>query len=50
MTAAVQNLREAQRNLQTAATDKGGHRLKALQLVNQAIAEVEAGIRYANTH
>ena len=50
MTAAIQNLREAQQNLQAASHDKGGHRTRALELVRQAIAEVEAGIQYDNTH
>jgi hypothetical protein len=50
MTAAIQHLREAQQNLSSASHDKGGHRLKALEYVNRAIAEVEAGIRYDNRH
>jgi hypothetical protein len=50
MTAAIQNLREAQMNLEKASQDKGGHRQRALQLIRQATAEVEAGIQYANTH
>ena len=50
MTAALQNLREAQRNLQLASRDKGGHRANAVNLVNRAIAEIEAGIQYDNRH
>ncbi len=50
MTAAIQNLREAQMNLEKASQNKGGHRERALQLIQQAIAEVEEGVRYANTH
>jgi hypothetical protein len=50
MTAALQNLREAQRNLESASRDKGGHRLKALEHIQQAVAEVEAGIQYDNAH
>jgi hypothetical protein len=50
MTAAIQNLREAQRNLESATPNKGGHRAAAIQLINQAIGEVEAGIQYDNTH
>ena len=50
MTAAIQSLREAQRSLEQASRNKGGHRERALELVNQAIAEVEAGIQYDNTH
>jgi hypothetical protein len=50
MTAAIQHLREAQKNLEVASHDKGGHRANALQHINQAMAEVEAGIQYDNTH
>lgn len=50
MEAAMQNLREAQRNLETANTDKGGHRERALEYINRAIAETQAGIQYANQH
>src|SRR6185369_12899618 len=44
MEAAMQNLREAQRNLQNAAQDKGGHRETALNYINRAIAETQAGM------
>jgi hypothetical protein len=50
MTAAIQNLREAERNLEAASRDKGGHRVKALDYVRKAISEVEAGIQYDRTH
>jgi uncharacterized membrane protein YqiK len=50
MNAAIQQLREAQQSLQAATADKGGHRVNALQLIDQAIAEVQAGIQYDNTH
>jgi hypothetical protein len=50
MTAAIQNLREAQRNLQLASHDKGGHRENAIRMIDQAIGEVEMGIQYDNTH
>ena len=50
MRAALQNLREAQRHLNAGSHDKGGHRVKALELANQAISEVEQGIRYDNRH
>jgi hypothetical protein len=50
MTTAIQRLREAQQNLEAASRDKGGHRAKAIQYIKQAIAEVEAGIQYDNTH
>ena len=50
MTEAIRNLREALRNLEAASHDKGGHRTRAVELTNQAIVEVEAGIQYDNTH
>jgi hypothetical protein len=50
MTAAIQHLREAQRNLQLATHDKGGHRENAIRLIDQALGEVEAGIQYDNRH
>ncbi len=50
MTAAIQHLREAERSLQLASHDKGGHRENAIRLIDQAIGEVEAGIQYDNTH
>ena len=37
MTAALQHLREAQRNLQLATHDKGGHRENAIRLIDQAL-------------
>jgi hypothetical protein len=36
--------------LEAAADDKGGHKIKAVQLIEQAIEEVKAGIEFANTH
>jgi hypothetical protein len=33
-----------------ATGDKGGHRVRAIQLVNQAEAEVQRGIQWDNTH
>jgi hypothetical protein len=48
MEAAIQNLQAAAQNLQSASSDKGGHRMRALQLVQQAIQETQAGIDYAN--
>lgn len=50
MEAAMQNLRQAQQNLQNAASDKGGHRQRALEYINRAIAETQAGMDYANQH
>jgi hypothetical protein len=50
MAAALQHLLEAQQSLQAASADKGGHRVNAIQLIDQAMAEVQAGIQYDNTH
>ena len=33
-----------------ATGDKGGHRVRAIQLINQAEAEVRRGIEWDNTH
>ena len=50
MQAALQHLREAAEELQKADRDKGGHRVQALNLTQQAITHVQAGIQYDNTH
>jgi hypothetical protein len=44
MRSALQALRNAQGQLSIATHNKSGHRENALNLVNQAITEVEAGI------
>ncbi|HET6234496.1 MAG TPA: hypothetical protein VFE41_05935 [Acetobacteraceae bacterium] len=41
---ALHALQNAQAQLQEAATDKAGHRVNALRLINEAIGEVQAGI------
>jgi hypothetical protein len=48
MQAARRNLMEARENLQRASADKGGHRVRAMRLIEQALAEVDAGIRFDN--
>jgi hypothetical protein len=50
MQAALQHLRAAAEELQKADRDKGGHRVQALNLTQQAITHVQAGIQYDNTH
>jgi hypothetical protein len=50
MEAAMQHLRAAQDSLQDASSDKGGHRARALELIQQAIQETQEGIEYANNH
>jgi len=49
MEAALASLQSAHASLQRASADKGGHRLRAMNFVNSAIAEVRAGIAYDNT-
>lgn len=44
MNAALEHLRVARHELDIATPDKGGHREKAIKLVNEAIVETEAGI------
>ena len=46
MESARANLQKARAQLQVAAQNKGGHRAKALGLVNQAITAVNRGIQY----
>jgi hypothetical protein len=44
MNNALHALQNAQAQLQEASADKAGHRVNALNLVGQAISEVNAGI------
>ena len=48
MRAALNSLQTAKNQLQAATADKGGHRAKAIDLVNAAIAEVNRGIAFDN--
>jgi hypothetical protein len=50
MEAARTDLQRARAELQLATRDKAGHRGKAVNLVSQAISEVNAGIQYARRH
>jgi hypothetical protein len=43
---ALQSLRNARAELYHATPNKGGHRERAISLVDQAIGETEAGIAY----
>jgi len=43
---ALHALERAKEDLEHAAHDFGGHRAKALELTNQAIQEVKAGLAY----
>jgi hypothetical protein len=44
---ALDHLMAAKAELQSARTDKGGHRVRAIELVDEAAAEVQRGIDYA---
>jgi len=44
---ALSQLQAAKASLQAAATDKAGHRVKAIGLIDQAIVEVQLGINAA---
>ena len=46
MRAALASLRTAKDQLQKATHDKGGHRLRAIGLIDKAIMEVERGIAF----
>ncbi|NLS07073.1 hypothetical protein HGP14_27625 [Rhizobium sp. P32RR-XVIII] len=48
MQSALNSLVSAKSSLQKGATNKGGHRLNAISLVDQAIVEVQAGMAVAN--
>lgn len=50
MQSALSNLKAARRNLDKASDDKGGHRQRAIALVNDAIDQVEKGIPFDRRH
>ena len=50
MHAALEHLRQARTSLDKATPDKGGHREAAIKLVNDAIAQVEAGMAFDRRH
>jgi hypothetical protein len=50
MQTALDELQAARSELEAASSDKGGHRVAAISLVDQAIDQVREGIRYANVH
>jgi hypothetical protein len=52
MESARTNLQKARASLQAATANKGGHRAKAITLVNSAIGEINRGIKFArqNNH
>ena len=48
MKKALDELESAKDALKKATPDKGGHRVAAIKLINDAIAEVNAGIKWDN--
>lgn len=50
MNSALRQLRSAKASLNKATPDKGGHRNRAVELVDQAIDQVERGIAYDRRH
>ena len=50
MVDALQALQHARGMLGSASSDKGGHRVRAMTAIDQAISETNAGIQYSNTH
>lgn len=48
MKAALESLQKAKEQLEKASSDKGGHRLKAIGLVKDAIEETKKGIAFDN--
>jgi len=50
MAQARETLVNALETLRRATSDKGGHRVKAMKLIEGAIAEVDAGMRYDDLH
>jgi hypothetical protein len=50
MQAALESLRDARSQLEQASHDKGGHRARAIDLINRAIDEVREGMRYDHRH
>jgi hypothetical protein len=50
MEATVALLQSARSELTAATPNKGGHRERALALIDQAIDQVHEGIRFAATH
>jgi hypothetical protein len=49
MYSALDHLQQARADLVKATANKGGHRAKAIELVDRAIDEVKLGIRFANS-
>lgn len=48
MEAALNQLKAAKQSLEKATDDKGGHRAKAMKLINEAMEQVQKGIDFDN--
>jgi len=48
MRAALDELNKARKNLENGTSDKGGHRAKAMDLIDRALVQVNLGIDAAN--
>ena len=50
MERALASLYQALGELRQATANKGGHRAKAMDLIEQAIAQTQAGVEFADEH
>lgn len=50
MQSALDHLLAAKSELQAATSDKGGHRVRAIELIDEATGEVQRGMEYARRH
>ena len=50
MQTALTHLRAARHSLEQATADKGGHRARALELVDEAIDQVQKGMTFDRRH
>ena len=50
MRKAMEKLESALKHLKDGTADKGGHRVKAIELVEAAMVEVRAGMEFDNKH
>lgn len=50
MSAAYGHLEQARNELERAAANKGGHRERAMQLVDQAMQQIQEGEQYFQQH
>ncbi len=50
MQAALQHIQQAEQALSHAEHNKGGHRGKAMEHLRAAEAEIQAGIKYGDSH